>query len=56
MVGSVFQPYLTNDRPFLRRISPSSGIFMNMFLENSAFKSYTIIKYYLMSMYYVQGI
>lgn len=56
MVGSVFQLYLTNDHLFLRRISPKSGIFMNVFLENPAFKSYPIIKFYFMSVYYVQGI
>ena len=56
MVGSVFQPYLTNDHLFLRRISPKSGIFMYVFLENPAFQSYPIIKFYLMSMYYVQGV
>lgn len=53
---SIFQSYLTNGFPFGGAPLPEILFLSICFEENPAFKSYKIINYYLMSMYYIQGL
>ena len=52
---SIFQSYLTYGFPF-GGVSLPEILFLSIcFEKNPAFKSYKIINYYLMGMYYIQG-